>query len=203
MHQYSIVLRRVCTHILLFTITTCCVWFLCRRLMPLQTWQLWRDQLGVYDFLTSPRVTSFTQPAYVSAMYALAWSFPRTACVIHAYWRTFSIVAIFLIASEPFPMLGTHYLLQWFFHVVLSEDLNLENVGRAMLLFSKARAWMKRVPVLGMSTEQRIAQVRYQISPWTWPWKELAGTTVSIFVLHLYIGSWLTFYHLIQTLVWF
>jgi hypothetical protein len=178
------------------------VWLVCRLTADAETWQAWHQQMDAYDFLTSPRAALYGSRWLASLAYALAWWFPRTMCVVHAFNRGMWQVGALTVLVEPFSMLGVHYLLAWFFHLATAASSSNPNrlhwLYRCLLLFTKARAWMRRAPPL--SDAPYIWQQRDAFAFWHWKWLHLARNTLLIFVLHLVLGPALTWWHLIDTL---
>jgi len=148
---------------------------------------------------------------YASGMYTLAWSFPRSACALHAYWRGYLPMAVGLtLVDEPFSMLGTHYLLHWFFLVVTTDTTDTPTmtpvVFRALLHFSKARVWMRRGgATVAAAAAGDLMQGNWPpalVMPWRWNWASILRTSIGIFAIHVCIGSWLSWYHLAHHLFW-
>jgi hypothetical protein len=194
---------KVIRHVLWTVSLSLLVWFVSRCVADVNTWQEWHRSVDAYDFLTSPRAASYASKNVASLAYALVWWFPRTLCVVHASARGMWQVGVLTVLVEPFSMLGVHYLLAWVFHLATDPSVgNLWDVlrwcYRCLLLFTKARAWMRRAPSL--SSVPYIWQQYHACAFWRWNWVKLARDTIIIFTLHRVFGSGLTWWHLVKTL---
>jgi len=194
----------ICWHVVWMIGLSAVVWLGGRcAVADVDTWRTWHDQLSAYDFLTSPRASSYDSRWTASFMYALAWWFPRTMCIVHAYWRGMWQVGALTALVEPFSMVGAHYVIAWCFHLWTSSAsellLDTRAIYRCILLFTKARAWLRRAPSLSSSSfswQQRKESFLF----WRWDWQKLVRETYIIFILHLVFGQALTWWHLSNTL---